>query len=180
MSRTDAFATIRRARTLRERHPDAPPSAVLVALTLATYADGRTGTSIRPGFERIMEDTGLGRTAVKSAVRWLESRDELRRDKQARRGSAACFTFLGVGEQWGSLSDPHSTNRGHSAANGGHSDTPHQPDQPIPPGLPGPPGGSKDGKQCRKHPTVELFQGECWECDEERYWNEYGGRPVSG
>ena len=96
MSRPNAFATIRRARSLKERHPDAPPSVALVALVMATYADGRTGTSIRPGYERVAEQTGLYIGTVKDAVRWLEARGELRRDKEGHRGSAACFTFLDV------------------------------------------------------------------------------------
>jgi hypothetical protein len=94
MSSTDAFATIRRARSLRERHPDAPLSAVLVALVMATYANGATGTSIRPGTDRLVDETGLDRRTIQRAIAWLVERGELRRDKPGHRGSAACFTFL--------------------------------------------------------------------------------------
>lgn len=96
MARPDTFATIRRARALRERHPDAPPSVCAVALLLGTYADGRTGAMIRPGFARVAEETGLHVDTVRDAIRWLEAKGELRRDKEGHRGSAACFTYLGV------------------------------------------------------------------------------------
>lgn len=96
MNGTDAFATIRRARSLTERHPDVTPSVVQVALTMATYADGKTGASIRPGLERLMHDTGLGRSTVLTAIAELIERGELRRERRGRRGSASCFTFLGV------------------------------------------------------------------------------------
>ena len=68
MSTTDALATIRAARALRERHPDAPPSVAAVALVLASFANGSTGTSIRPGFGRVADCTGLNVQTVKRAV----------------------------------------------------------------------------------------------------------------
>lgn len=141
---TNGFTTINRARTLRERHPDAPPSACHVALFMATYADGKSGTSIRPGFEAIEEGTGLSRRGVQMAVRWLEDHDEIRREREARRGSAALFTYIGGREQGalsasshgqavtkqGALSAPNTAIGAHSARDGAHSVTSHLPDQP--------------------------------------------------
>jgi hypothetical protein len=138
---SNSFKTLRAAKSLRERHPDAPPSVCHVALVMAIYADGKSGTSIRPGFEGIIEDTGLSRTTVKAAVRWLEARGEVIRTREARRGSAALFMWTGGmgghGEppsssadvEQGSMTDPHTANGGHSPTNGGRSAPPHQPDQ---------------------------------------------------
>lgn len=128
-SSTDAFATIRRARTLRERHPDAPASAVLVALVLASYANGKSGTSIRPGLERVAEETGLALSSVRRHVAWLENRGELRRDKQGHRGSAACFTYVG-GKAL--TSEPHSEKGARQEHERRSPVSPHQPDQPTP------------------------------------------------
>jgi hypothetical protein len=147
MSKPDAFATIRRARSLRERHPDAPLSVIAIAQNLATYADGRTGTNIRPGHERIAEQTGLHSNTVRLGIRWLEDRGEIRCDKPGHRGSAACYTFLGIGDT--------------PASDGGNGDTPASEwDNPAsraptnqtsqhPSGLPGPRGGEAPhpGKQ---------------------------------
>lgn len=94
---TDAFATIRRARSLRQRHPDASPAVSLVALHAATYADGHNGTRIWPGHERIARETGLNRQTVQKSIRWLRQRGELRLDKAGRRGSASAYTYMGVG-----------------------------------------------------------------------------------
>jgi hypothetical protein len=96
VSKSSAFDAIRRARSLRERHPDAPDSVAHVFLVLATYADGRTGRSARPGRERLAHDTGLSLSAINRAVRWLIDRDELRRDYRGHRGSASCYSIKGV------------------------------------------------------------------------------------
>ncbi len=87
--------TMNAARALRTRQPDAQPSTVLVAMALASFGNYRTGTGIRPGLARVEEITGLHHETVSLAVKWLEDRGELRRDKEARRGSAAFFTWLG-------------------------------------------------------------------------------------
>jgi hypothetical protein len=162
MSSTDAFATIRRARSLRERHPDAPLSAVLVALCLATFADGKSGTNIRPGFDLIAEITGFSVSTVQRAVRWLERHDELRRDKQGHRGSAACFTFIGgkpvtsdalSDEKAGHLDDTLSEeSRSLEVVKPVTAMTPHQPNQPRPSEPSVPPASD------------ELETGEPWVC----------------
>ena len=95
---TTAFATIRRARTLRERRPDAPSSVCHVALVMATYAKGYTGVSIRPGQQHIMDETGLSRSTAQRAIGWLVKNGEIRRDRRGHSGSASCFTYLGVTE----------------------------------------------------------------------------------
>jgi hypothetical protein len=144
MADNDAFATIRRARSLLERHPDAPASAAHVALVMATFANGRTGTSIRPGLARVEELTGLDRRTVQRAVRWLEQRRELRRDKEARRGSAACFTWVGgMGRRDTALTPDGAAPARDGAAPG----TTHQPNQPQPSGPPGPRDGKRAGEQ---------------------------------
>lgn len=94
----DAFSTIRHARALRDRHPDAPRTAAHILLLLATYANGRTGSSIRPGHALIGQHTGLGRNAVRLALRWLEAHGELRCDKRGHNGSAAHYSILGLTE----------------------------------------------------------------------------------
>jgi hypothetical protein len=142
MSKPHAFATIRAARTLRERHPDAPPSAAHVALAMATYANGRTGTSIRPGVANLVEDTGLHPDTVQRAIQWLVRREELRRDKAGHRGSAACFTW--VGGMGGP--DTFGAKHGADAAKARATDPTHQPNQPHPSGPPAPPGGPPGGQ----------------------------------
>jgi hypothetical protein len=92
---TDAFATLRRARTIGLRHPKVSAAAALVALHLATYADGKTGTRIYPGNDRIARETGLNERTVRRAITWLCQNGELRRDKPGARGSAACFSYVG-------------------------------------------------------------------------------------
>ena len=90
-----AFDTIRAVRGLPQRHPDAAPSVVLVAYAMASYADGATGTNIRPGVARLASDTGLHARTVEYAIAWLVDRGEIRRDKAGHRGSAACFSWIG-------------------------------------------------------------------------------------
>jgi hypothetical protein len=124
----DVFTTIRRARSLGERHSGATNSAKLVALYMATYAEGSTGRNIRPGYAAIARETGLDIQTVKRAVRWLEEQGELWRTNadRVRAGTAACFTYRlhGQGVQ--------------SVASGGAIDTPQHQHQPTPSGLPGP------------------------------------------
>jgi hypothetical protein len=95
MDRRNAFATIDAARSLRQRHPDVKPSVYTVALVLSSFADGKTGRSIRPGVGRLVELTGFHSDTVQDAIEWLVARGELRRDKKGFRGSAACFTWVG-------------------------------------------------------------------------------------
>lgn len=95
MARPHTYTTIRKARTLRERHPDASASIAHVALVMATFANGPSGTMIRPTLKTVADLTGLHHKTVQDAVKWLEEQGELRRDKQGWRGSAACFTYVG-------------------------------------------------------------------------------------
>lgn len=112
----NAYTTMQAARALRERQPEASPSHVTIALALASFADGPTGTSIRPGYARLAEVTGLHRDTVKDGVRWLVERGELRRDKTGWRGSAACVTWLGG--MGGSDTTPSDVKGGSQAAIG--------------------------------------------------------------
>jgi hypothetical protein len=121
----NAYTTMQAARSLRERHADASPSHVAVALALATFADGPTGAMIRPGAERIARMTGLNIQTVYRRVRWLVQRGELRRDKHAWRVSAACYTWVG------GMVVPESRNAGASR-------TTHQSHPSQQSGLPGP------------------------------------------
>jgi hypothetical protein len=181
----NAYTTMHRARGLRERHPDATPTHALVALTLATFADGPTGTSIRPGYERVAELTGLHVDTVRRAIYWLVARDELRRDKPAWRGSAACFTY--TGGMVGSDAPPFRGKVGAGIGNGGADDPTHQSHPSDSSGLPGlrsssgdearHPRGGVRGKWCRKHPEEEIWEGSCVRCEEEAYWRARGGRP---
>jgi hypothetical protein len=132
----NAYTTMQAARSLRERQPDASPSHVAVALALASFADGATGTSIRPGAERIAAITGLNLQTVHRRIRWLVQRGELRRDKHAWRGSAACYTWVG-----GLVVPNASLFRGMvvpESRNGGASRTTHQLHPSEPSGHPGP------------------------------------------
>jgi len=173
MGNTDAFRTIRAARALTERHPDAPTSVATVALTLATFANGRTGTSIRPGFDRVAAITGLHEQTVKRAVAWLVERGELRRDNTARPGSAACFTWLGgmvVPE-----TPPSDGMVVPDVPNGGASHTPHQPNQPTPSGLEGPRGGEASQplegcSMCGRQ--AKLDEALCRSCFDDWYGTE--------
>ena len=169
MSKPDAFATIRAARAITERHPDAPPSVAAVALALATFANGRTGTSIRPGYKRVAAITGLHEQTVKRAVAWLVARGELRRDNTARPGSAACFTWLGgmVVPQ----APPFDGMVVPDVSSGGGSGTPHQPNHLDPTGLPGPPGGSKLEACSMCGTRAKLDEGLCRKC----FCGWYGG-----
>lgn len=171
---SNAFDTIKAARALRERHPDAAPSAVNVGLVMATFANGRSGTSIRPGHELIAEITGLHLDTVRDAIRWLKDRGELREDKAGHRGSAACYTWLGG--MVGSDTPPLEGMVGSHTGNDGVSHPTHQPDHLLPSGPPGPRGGrpGEAGRRCRKHPANELGDGDCWECDYEAWKAVHG------
>lgn len=61
------------------------PTVKLVALTLATYANGRTGGSIRPGIQRLAQVTGLSERTIIRSVKELE---ELGMVSCVRRGSS--------------------------------------------------------------------------------------------
>jgi hypothetical protein len=169
MGRPNAYTTMQRARSLRERHPDASPSHVAIALALASFADGPTGTSIRPGYDRIAEITGLNVQTVHRRIRWLVKRGELRRDKKGWRGSAACFTWVGgmVVPQAPPLDGmvvPH-------VRNGGASGTTHQSHPSEPSGLPGPRDGESphpgwmECSICRKRAELNA-DGLCAKCQE--------------
>jgi hypothetical protein len=88
---SDIFASVRWARQLREREPEAGPQHALLLLVMATYADGDTGGSIRPTLDRLASETGLHRRNVTKLVRWLEDHGEIQRVKEGHRGSAAMF-----------------------------------------------------------------------------------------
>jgi hypothetical protein len=149
----NAFTTIQRARSLRTRHPEARPSVCHVALVMATYANGKTGASIRPGVARLVESTGLHRDTVQDAIEWLVKHDELRRDKPGHRGSAACFTY--VGGKVESDTPPFEGMEGRHTGNAGVSDPyTNQINQP-PPGLPGPPGVAEAGESREDGPHEE-------------------------
>ena len=135
----NAYTTMQRARSIRERHPDASPSLVAVALAMATFADGATGTSIRPGHDRIAAITGLSVKTVHNLVPWLVRRGELRRDKPAWPGSAACYTYIG-----GMVPAEEAPLVGMvpaQAPNGARSGGTHHSHPSEPSGLPGPRGG---------------------------------------
>jgi hypothetical protein len=97
-----------------------------VALVLATFANGKTGTSIRPGHELVAERTGFHLDTVRDAIRWLKERGELREDKPGHRGSAACYTWLGG--MVGADTPPIDGKVGSHAAKGGVSHPTHLPD----------------------------------------------------
>lgn len=165
----NAYTTMQRARSLRERHPDASPSHVAIALALATFADGPTGTMIRPGHARLAGITGLDPRTVRRAVRWLEERGEVWRVREGRRGSAACFTYrLHDDGGKGGLMPPKHTFRGPQSPDRGASGTPHQLHPSDPSGLPGP----RDGEA--PHPG-KLEK--CSVCLRRRALNEDGQCP---
>jgi hypothetical protein len=147
---------------------------VLVALVLATYANGRTGASIRPGLELVAEVTGLSLSTIQRRVRWLEEHGELRRDKQGHRGSAACFTY--IGGKAGHLDDALSgESRSGETGKPVTAMTPLQPDQPTPSGLPGPRenGEPQAGEPCQMCRAVaELDAGLCRGCFDSWYRGE--------
>ena len=93
---SNSWSTIKRARTLGLRHPDAPASVKAIAMHLASYAEGSTGTRIYPGVARLVEESGFAKSTVDLAIKWLRDHGEIRQDKAGRRGSAACFTYLGL------------------------------------------------------------------------------------
>jgi hypothetical protein len=167
MGRPNAYTTMQRARALRERHPDAAPSHIATALLMASFADGPSGTSIRPGLDKVADLTGLHRETVKRAVRWLEARGELRRDKQGHRGSAACFTWIG-GTEPPAPSPVDAKGMPHMAI-GDASGITHQSHHLDPSGLPGPQPGT-----CPKHREIELYRGECVRCEHDEYVATYG------
>ena len=121
----NAFSTINAAKKLKERHPDAPASVAFIGLVMATFANGKTGTGIRPGVERLAELTGYHTDTVQDAIEWLVARGELRRDKKGYRGSAACFTWVG------GMQGPHTPAirgmQGSHTPNAGVSDPSHLP-----------------------------------------------------
>jgi hypothetical protein len=164
---SNAFSTINAALSLHERHPDAPPSVRHVGLAMATFANGKTGTSIRPGVARLVSLTGLHSDTVQDAVEWLVERGELRRDKRGHRRSAACFTW--IGGMRGSDTPAIDGMQGSHTANAGVSHPHHLPNQ-HPSGLEGP----RRGKRCGKHPDVELYKGECWACERDEYNAAHG------
>lgn len=174
MSSTNTFATIRAARSLLERHPGAPTSAVHVALVMATFANGRTGTSIRPGEAAVASLTGLHPDTVKRAISWLVEHGELRRDKPGFRGSAACFTY--VGGMQGPDAPAIDGMQGSHAGNAGVSGPSHQPNQPTPSGPEGPRGDGAPrmerctGEGCGR--MAELCEGLCRTCWDSWYRGE--------
>jgi hypothetical protein len=168
----NAYTTMQRARSLRERQPDASPSHVAIAVIMASFADGPTGTSIRPGVDRVAELTGLTLRTVQRGIRWLEERGELRRDKNGWRGSAACFTWLGGAPEKGVTEAALSEQKGVTESRKGrHSRRPttHTPQQPS--GLPGP----RDGAA----PQIGE-QGECAACAGPLGYLVEGDNPADG
>jgi hypothetical protein len=131
---------MQRARSLRERHPDASPSLVAVALAAATFADGPTGTMIRPSHDRLAAITGLSVPRVHKLMQRLVKIGELRRDKQAWRGSAACYTW--VGGMVVAQAPPLEEMVVAQDLNGGSPATTH----PSHPSKPSGPPGPRDGK----------------------------------
>jgi len=156
---------MQRARSLRERHPDASPSLVAVALAAATFADGPTGTMIRPSHDRIAEIVGLSVGRVNKYMQALVKLGELRRDKTAWRGSAACYTW--VGGMVGADAPPLDGMVGAQSRNGGAPATTHLSHPSEPSGPPGPRGTAAP------HPKEETY--ECGECGERSAWLA-GGR----
>jgi hypothetical protein len=153
---------MQRARSLRERHTDASPSLVAVALAAATFADGPTGTSIRPGHARIAAITGLSVGRVNKLMQRLVKLGELRRDKPAWRGSAACYTWIG-----GMVVTEASPSEGMVVAqgrNGGALTTTHQ-SHPLEPSGPSRPSGGG-----RRHTCAEWDDfHNCAECGAYRW-----------
>jgi hypothetical protein len=161
MGRPNAYTTMQRARALRARHPDASPSHVAIAVVMASFADGPTGTSIRPGLDRVAELTGLHRETVKRAIRWLEARGELRRDRQGHRGSAACFSWIG-GKQMPQAS-PIDGKGMPDVPEGDASGITHHSHRSNPTGLPGPRAGAlMECSVCGKR--ANLTDGLCPRC----------------
>lgn len=163
---SNAFATVKAARSVGRRHPDVPAYVAAVAQCLASYGDGRSGTMIRPSLKRVAEDLGMSLSQVQRAVRWLESRNELRRDKTGWRGSAACFTWLGGMEV---VDDPLLTlMEVVEGANGGRGRPPTNPTiQPSDPSDPSRPNsGPHQGYECKvcHHRASWLSNGRCPDC----------------
>lgn len=172
-----AFSTIKAARTIGLRHPDVPAYVAAVGLAMASYANGRQGTMIRPRFAVVAQELGMSLSQVQRAVRWLEQRNELRRDKTGWRGSAACFTWLGGMEV---VDDPLSgLMEVAGAANGGRGRPPTNPtSQDQDPSDPSRLNSGPSWKACKRHPDELIEPGYfCIKCREEDYWAEHGGRP---
>src|SRR3954453_7724204 len=88
----DPFRAAKRALELREREPEASPTAAHVLIVLAYFADGDDGTNIRPTNERVAAITGKSVRVVERAIAELLERGELIRvNGAAHRGSAACY-----------------------------------------------------------------------------------------
>jgi hypothetical protein len=132
----NVFETTRAVRGLPRRHPDAPPSVVLVAYAMASYADGATGTNIRPGVARLASDTGLHPRTVEYSISWLVERGEVRRDKAGHRGNAASFSWvggMGKGEESPqAIQPPAKPKPAGSVQKACGNDSPHLPDLPSP------------------------------------------------
>jgi hypothetical protein len=164
---SNAFSTINAARAIRERHPDATPSTAHVAIAMATFANGRSGASIRPGVANLAALTGLHPDTVQCAIQWLVARGELRRDKPGHRGSAACFTW--VGGMQGSDTPPIERKEGSELANARVSHPSHQPNQQEPSGaLPGTPSGV-EGHEA-PHPQDSTQEDQVDAEQLEKYW----------
>lgn len=107
----------------------------------------------------------ISRTAAKDGVARLVGAGLLER-KQRRIGPAQSdsnlYRALGVGV--------HRPGGGGASAEGWGRTAPQSPHEV--PSSPFGPGGP--GKRCGKHPTVELYNGECYECEAEAYWAKHG------
>lgn len=90
-----AYTVINAARDLTQRHPGISPSVAQVAAALATYADPQTGGRIFPGNDNLVRITSLHKSTVRAAIKELLALGEIHLDKPGRRGSAACYTWLG-------------------------------------------------------------------------------------
>jgi hypothetical protein len=112
---------------------------------------------------------GISYRQVQRHVAQLVEWGELRRDKRAWPGSAACFTWTG-GMHVAQVApiSPECTSPG----DGMHvaQVAPHLSHPSTPSGPPGPRAGT-----CRKHPDVERYRGECWRCEQEEYHATHGG-----
>lgn len=66
------------------RRVSMPPTTMLVALTLATYAD-IDGTRVRPGSDRLARVTGTSLATVRRALSWLRNHGLIEQMKQGNR-----------------------------------------------------------------------------------------------
>ncbi len=111
----------------------------------------------------------ISRTSAKEGVARLVGAGLLER-KQRRIGPAASdsnlYRTLGVG--------PQRPQGGALSAQGWGPSGPQSPQEvDAPSGPPGP----RAGRRCGKHPAVELYKGECWECERDEYYAAHGGAP---